>query len=72
MGMQEGRGALRKAMKEMQMHWSETKSQWNDGNASSFESRFLAAWEADAKRAISAMDTMATILSKITQECEPE
>jgi hypothetical protein len=72
MGMREGRGILRKAMNEMQMHWTETKTQWNDGNAKSFESRFLATWEADAKRAISAMDQMATILSKVTQDCEPE
>jgi len=54
------------------MHWTETKAQWNDGNAHSFESRFLAAWEGDAKRAVSAMDTMAGILSKISQDCEPE
>ena len=72
MGMREGRGVLRKAMNEMQMHWSETKSQWNDGNASRFEKEFLAEWEGNAKRAISAMDQMATVLSKIQQECEPE
>ena len=72
MGMREGRGVLRKAMTEMQMHWAETKSKWNDGNAHSFESRYLAEWEGDAKRAISAMDPMASILSKIAQDCQPE
>jgi hypothetical protein len=56
----------------MQMHWSETKSQWNDGNAHSFESRFLASWEGDAKKALSAMDQMSTILSRIMHDCEPE
>ncbi|MGD0139683.1 MAG: hypothetical protein ABSD28_12455 [Tepidisphaeraceae bacterium] len=72
MGMREGRGVLRKAMNEMMMHWAETKAQWNDGNAHNFESRFLATWEGDAKRAVSAMDTMSAILSKIAQDCEPD
>jgi hypothetical protein len=72
MGMAEGRGVLRKAMNEMQMHWTETKSQWNDGNASAFASRFMTEWEGDAKKALSAMDQMSAILSKIKQDCEPE
>lgn len=69
MGMHEGRAALRKSMKELQMHWNETKSQWRDSNASGFESRFLVPLEMDAKQAISAMDEMSAILQKIKQDC---
>jgi hypothetical protein len=72
MGMVEGRATLRKSMKEMMMHWSETKSQWNDGNAHAFESKYLVPLESDAKQAINAMDQMSQILQRIKQECAPE
>ena len=69
MGMTEGRATLRKSMKELQMHWNETKAQWRDSNAAGFETRFLVPMEMDAKMAISAMDQMAAVLQKIKQEC---
>jgi hypothetical protein len=72
MGMQEGRGVLRKAVKEMQMHWGETKTQWTDGNAHGFENKFLVPMDADAKMAVSAMDQMAQVLARIRHDCEPE
>jgi len=72
MGMVEGRATLRKSMKEMMMHWSETKSHWNDGNAHAFESKYLTPLEADAKQAINAMDQMSQILQRIRQECMPD
>ncbi|HEY1922012.1 MAG TPA: hypothetical protein VGG44_04545 [Tepidisphaeraceae bacterium] len=70
MGMHEGRARLNKSMKELMMHWNETKTQWRDGNARVFESKFLTPMEQDAKRAVSAMDHMAQVLQKIRSDCE--
>jgi hypothetical protein len=69
MGMTEGRASLRKAVKELMMHWSEAKSQWNDSNAHSFEERFIVQFAQDAKQAVSGMDAMAQVLQKIKQDC---
>lgn len=72
MGMVEGRATLRKSMKELMMRWAETKSQWNDANAAAFESKYLVPLEADAKKAVNAMDQMSQILQRIKQECAPD
>jgi hypothetical protein len=70
MGMHEGRAQLNKSVKELMMHWNETKTQWNDATARSFESKYLTPLEQDAKAAVGAMDTMAQILQKIKGDCE--
>jgi hypothetical protein len=67
--MTEGRASLRKAVKELQMHWNETKSQWRDSNATAFENKFIVPFDMDAKMAVSGMDQMAQILQRIKQEC---
>jgi hypothetical protein len=69
MGMTEGRASLRKSVKELMMHWAETRSHWTDVNAHRFEERFLNQFNQDAKQAISGMDAMAQILQRIKQEC---
>jgi ABC-type xylose transport system substrate-binding protein len=69
MGMQEGRGTLRKSVKELMMHWAETRSQWTDSNAHQFEERFLAMFNQDAKQAVSGMDAMAQIIQRIKSDC---
>ncbi|MGD0461055.1 MAG: hypothetical protein ABSB74_01070 [Tepidisphaeraceae bacterium] len=70
MGMHEGRARLNKSVKELMMHWNETKSQWNDGTSRAFESKFLTPLEQDAKTAVGAMDHMAQILQKVRSDCE--
>jgi hypothetical protein len=69
MGMTEGRASLRKSVKELVMHWAETKSKWNDINSHRFEERFINQFTQDAKQAVSGMDAMAQILQRIKQEC---
>jgi hypothetical protein len=70
MGMTEGRASLRKSVKELMFHWSEAKAHWNDATSHGFENKFLVPLDLDAKHALSAMDTMAQILSRIKQDCE--
>jgi len=69
MGMAEGRAALGKSVKQLHMQWSETKTQWRDGNARTFEQRFITQWELDAKAAVSGMDIMAHVLQRIKSDC---
>ena len=69
MGMTEGRASLRKSVKELVMHWAETKSKWNDISSHRFEERFINQFTQDAKQAVSGMDAMAQILQRIKQEC---
>ena len=71
MGMHEGRARLHKSTKELLMHWMETKSQWNDSNARTFEAKYLIPLEQDEKQAVGAMDYMAQVLQKIKHDCEP-
>jgi hypothetical protein len=70
MGMHEGRARLNKSVKELMMRWNETKSQWNDGTARGFETKYLTPLEQDAKAAVGAMDHMAQVLQKIRSDCE--
>jgi hypothetical protein len=72
MGMHEGRAALRKSVKELVMHWNETKSKWNDATSRNFENKYIGQLDQDAKTAISAMDTMAAIIQRIKSDCSEE
>lgn len=69
MGMHEGRASVRKSVKELMMHWSEARAQWTDSNAHQFEERFIIPFGQNAKKALSGMDTMAQIISRIKQDC---
>ena len=70
MGIYEGRGTLSKALKQLDNQWQETKVLWDDPRSREFEQRFLAPLELDLRQAVSAMDQMAMLLSRIRSECE--
>ena len=70
MGVYEGRGTLGKAMKQLENRWLDAKMTWVDARSHEFEQRFLVPLEAELRNAVAAMDHMATLLSKIHQECE--
>jgi hypothetical protein len=70
MGLYEGRGQLTKGMKDLLLHWNETKGTWEDSNTRSFEEKHLVPLEMDLRSALSAMDHMATLLQQIRRDCE--
>jgi len=70
MGMHEGRAKIGKSVKDLLTHWTETRSNWDDSTSDAFEKKFLVAIEADARTAISAMDSMAQVLAQIKRDCE--
>jgi hypothetical protein len=70
MGVYEGRGNLAKAFKSLEARWMEAKESWDDPRSREFEQRFLVPLEMDLRSAVSAMDQMAVVISRIHQECE--
>jgi hypothetical protein len=66
MGVHEGSGRLSKAMKELLMHWEETKQVWDDPVSRGFEQRHLVPLQMDLK---TAMGQMALLLDNIRREC---
>ncbi|MGH7213576.1 MAG: hypothetical protein ACREIT_02250 [Tepidisphaeraceae bacterium] len=70
MGVHEGRGQLSKAMKELMLHWAETKSSWSDPRGEEFEKKYLEPLEQSLRGAAGAMDQMATLLATIRRDCE--
>lgn len=70
MGLYEGRGTLAKALKTLETRWAETVAEWDDVRAREFEARYLAPLRSELINAVSAMDHMAVLMSKIQKECE--
>jgi len=72
MGVYEGRGALSKALKQLENKWAETKMSWDDCRAREFEDRFLVPLQQDLRNAVGAMDQLAVLLTRIRSECGPD
>jgi len=69
MGVYEGRGSLAKAIKQLDNRWIDARMSWDDVRSREFEERFLMPLRMDLRNAVSAMDQMATLLSRIRSEC---
>jgi hypothetical protein len=70
MGIYEGRGSLAKALKQLDARWQEAKMSWDDSRSRDFEQRVLEPLHMDLRSAVSAMDQMAVLLTKIKSECD--
>jgi len=70
MGVYEGRGTLSKAVKLLENRWHEAKMSWDDPRAREFEERFLMPLNMDLRNAVTAMDQIAILLTRIRAECE--
>lgn len=69
MGLYESRGILSKAITQIERQWIEARTNWDDSRTKDFEERFLVPLRTDLKQAVGAMDSAATLLSKIRSEC---
>jgi hypothetical protein len=70
MGVYEGRGTLSKSLKLLENRWHETKMSWDDPRAKEFEERFLQPIAMDLRNAVTAMDQVAVLMTRIRAECE--
>jgi hypothetical protein len=69
MGVYEGRGQLARAMKDLMIHWGETKLAWKDAVSKEFEEKVLGSLQRDVVTATSAMNTAAQVLIQVRQDC---
>jgi len=67
--MQEGRGALSRAMKDLTIRWGEVRATWHDAVAKDFEEKFLAQLERELRTATATMDAMAQVLHQAKSDC---
>lgn len=70
MGLYEGRGNLNKGLKDLMLRWDSTRSDWSDEVSEQFEKTYLEPLELSLRQAVSAMDQMAQVLSRVDKECK--
>jgi hypothetical protein len=70
MGLYEGRGNLTKGHKDLMLRWQSARSNWNDVVAEQFEETYLQPLETSLRAAVSAMDHMAQVLSRVDRDCK--
>jgi hypothetical protein len=70
MGLYEGRGNLNKSLKDLMLKWDATKLDWSDEVAEQFEATYLQPLDQALKQAVSAMDHMAQIMSRVDRDCK--
>ena len=56
--------------KELRVEWDQTKQYWNDAKSNEFERRYLDDLFAAVNQALTNIDTLERIITKIRNECE--
>lgn len=70
MGLYEGRGNLNKSFKDLELKWLATRQDWSDAVSEEFEKTYIEPIEQALRSAISAMDQMAQVLSRVDRDCK--
>ena len=69
MGLYEGRGNLNKGFKDLLVKWHQAREDWDDIVAQEFEKKYIEPLEMSLRTAVSAMDHMAQIMSRVDRDC---
>jgi hypothetical protein len=69
MGLQDGRGRVARAAKDLAGAWMMAKHDWRDANAQRMEEQVLGPLDQRLKQAITAMDQMYLLAEQIKREC---
>ncbi|UCD75886.1 MAG: hypothetical protein JSV91_02995 [Phycisphaerales bacterium] len=69
MSVRASRTKLLGMMKDLQVKWEATKSDWNDPMSRELEKNHLAPLERKMRAAVTAMEQMSEILAKAQREC---
>ena len=56
--------------KELRVEWDQTKQYWNDAKSNEFERRYLDDLFAAVNQALTNIDTLERIITKIRNDCE--
>jgi hypothetical protein len=69
MGVDDSRGLLSRAIKDLNSAWLETRASWDDAVAIEFEEVNLAPLQLDVKSAMSAIDQASKLLHQVRRDC---
>jgi hypothetical protein len=56
--------------KELRAHWLDTKNYWKDAKSQEFERKYVEELLASADRAVTVMEQLDKLVTKIKQDCE--
>lgn len=70
MGLQDGRGRVARAAKDLAGAWMMARHEWRDANAQRMEEQVLGPLDQRLKQAITAMDQMYQLAEQIKRECQ--
>ena len=56
--------------KELRAEWDQTRQYWNDAKSLEFEKRFLEELMAGVNQAVTNIDTLERVITKVRNECE--
>jgi hypothetical protein len=70
MSLQDSKGTLNTAAKDLFARWQDVKSVWDDAQSKEFEDHYIFQIEQDVRTAMTALDQMNGFLTKIENECE--
>lgn len=70
MSLGANKARLGEMTKELFFRWEETRDQWRDARAAAFETKYLRELKSDVDKAMSSMDELEKLLSKMRTDCE--
>ena len=68
--MSESRNRLVSLTRELLAEWENTKQYWNDSKSAEFEKRFLDELRSGVNAAVTNIESLERILSKIHDDCD--
>ncbi|NOS72163.1 MAG: hypothetical protein HOP33_19835 [Verrucomicrobia bacterium] len=68
--MSEARNRLVALTRELLNEWENTRQYWNDAKSSEFEKRFLNELQSGVNAAVTNIESLERILSKIHNDCD--
>jgi hypothetical protein len=68
MGVYESCAKIKQSTQDMNILWEQTKAVWRDAKARQFEEEFLARLSVETKKAQTALQNIAPLLSRIRSE----
>lgn len=70
MNLQSDKSILLKVSKDLAVSWSQTKDSWNDVKSQEFQRNYLEPLESNITMAISVIEKLDKLLTKVRKDCE--
>lgn len=69
MNLHDHKTKLRYSAQKLQLHWEQTKAQWNDAVSRDFEREHLEPLDNPLSSALRAIEALSEVLNRATQDC---